>query len=333
MVRKKNITIIGAGAWGTALALLMARGDHHVYLMPQTLDHADELETFRENKTYFPGVPLDSRIHITCDREVFKETDIILWVIPAQYSRGLLSDLKDHIPGHIPIIVCSKGIDCTQTQVTHQSLLSVIINKLTDNPLAVLSGPNFALEVAQGMPAAATLASNTLEFANTLAKDLSQPLFQLFPSDDIIGVQVTGAIKNVLAIASGLVAGKGLGQNINAALITQGLAEIRHLGIAMGAQSHTFFSLAGMGDLILTCTSTQSRNTSLGFALADGQTLDQILASRNNISEGVYTAKAVHTLAKHYNVDMPICNAVYRLLYEGETIHQTLASITTLKPL
>lgn len=324
MSENKHIVIIGAGAWGTALAQAMSRGDHKISLVAQTPAHAHELNHHQENKMYFPGIPLDSKIEFTHEVEILKSADTILWVIPTQYTSQLLKEIKDFIPSHIPIVICSKGIDCSHFPVTKESLLSVIISKLINNPLAVLSGPNFAKEIAQGLPAAATLAAPTLEQAEGLIKTLTTPLFPLYPSDDIIGVQIAGAIKNVIAIANGILLGRELGQNAQAVLLSRGLQEIKNLGLAMGAKAETFFSLAGMGDFILTCTSTQSRNTSVGAALGQGQTLDDFLASRNSVSEGVYTAKAVHSLATYYQVNMPVCEAVYQLLEKKISVDETL---------
>ena len=317
MTNSKHVAIIGAGAWGTALALAMARGNHHVTLVPQTKDHEHELITYRENKTYFPGVTLDSRIDIHSNCNILQTVDVILWVIPTQYSHSLLSTIKSIIPDHIPFIICSKGIDCTQTPVTHDSLLSSIVAKVIKNPLAVLSGPNLAIEVAHGLPAAATLAADSKDRAEHLANLLSTPLFSLFAHDDMIGVQIAGAIKNIIAIASGIISGCELGQNAKAALLSRGLQEMKALGVAMGARAETFFSLAGMGDLILTCTSNQSRNTSLGVALGQGKSLKEILESRNSICEGVHTAEAVHSLSRRYQISMPICEAVYQVVQQN----------------
>ena len=317
MTNNKHVAIIGAGAFGTALALAMARGNHHVTLIPQTKDHEHELITHRENKTYFPWFTLDSRIDINSDYSVLQTADVILWVIPTQYSHGLLSTIKSTIPDHVPFVICSKGIDCTQTPVTHDSLLSSIVAKIINNPLAVLSGPNLAIEIAQGLPAAATLAADSMDMAEHLSHLLSTPLFSLFAHDDMIGVQIAGAVKNIIAIAGGIISGAELGQNAKAALLGRGLEEMKSLGMAMGARSETFFSLAGMGDLILTCTSTHSRNTSLGIALGQGKSLREILESRNIVSEGVYTAEAVHSLSKRYQIDMPICEAVYQVVQQN----------------
>jgi glycerol-3-phosphate dehydrogenase (NAD(P)+) len=327
MSKNKRIVIIGAGAWGTALAIAISRSSHRVTLVARSHTHAHELNHYRENKTYLSGIPLDSKVEFTHETEVLKTADIILWVIPTQYSRQLIKEVKDFISPDVPFVICSKGIDCTHFPITQNSLLSVIISKLLTNPLAVLSGPNFAKEIAQGLPAAATLAAPQLERAQSLAEILSTPLFPLYPNDDIIGVQIAGAIKNVIAIASGILLGSQLGQNAQAALLSCGLQEIKNLGLAMGAKSETFFSLAGMGDFILTCTSTQSRNTSVGVALSQGQTLEQILASRNSISEGVYTAKAVQSLANHYQVAMPICETVYQLLEQKISLEAAIKNL------
>lgn len=327
MSNNKHIAIVGAGAWGTALSMAMVRGNHQVTLVAQSGVHAQELTLHRENKTYFPGVKLNTEINIQSDYTVLKTADIILWVIPTQYSHSLLSTIKSTIPAHVPFVICSKGIDCSQTPVTHDSLLSSIVAEIINNHLAVLSGPNFAAEVANGLPAAATLAADSKERADHFAKVLSTPLFSLFAHDDMIGVQIAGAVKNVVAIASGMVVSRELGQNASAALLSRGLQEIQSLGVAMGAQSETFFSLAGMGDFILTCTSTQSRNTSLGVALGQGKPLKEILVSGNSICEGVYTAEAVHSLSARYQIAMPICEAVYQVLQQNISVDMAIKAL------
>lgn len=314
MSEKKHIMIVGAGAWGTALSMALAHKNNPITLIAQTPDHTEEIKKDNENTKYFPGFILSKKISITHDYATLKKADIILWVIPAQYTRQLLKDIQLFIPPNIPFIICSKGIDCTQKSVTKESLLSLMISKIIHNPLSVLSGPNFASEIAQGLPAAATIASESKEEAALLSQALSTDTFHLHPHDDKIGVQIAGSLKNVIAIASGLVLGRRLGQNAQAALLSSGLQEIRLLGLKMGAQSDTFFTLAGMGDFILTCTSTQSRNTSLGYELGQGKVLEKILQSKNSVHEGLYTCKAVHSLAKYYQVQMPIFETVYGLL-------------------
>ncbi|RZI46499.1 NAD(P)H-dependent glycerol-3-phosphate dehydrogenase [Candidatus Finniella inopinata] len=320
MSNNKHVVIVGAGAWGTALAMAMARGRHHVTLVPQSEAHAHELINHRVNKTYFPDITLDPKIQVDGDYNILKTADVILWVIPTQYTHSLLSSIKSMIQDHVPFIICSKGIDCTQTPVTRDSLLSSIVSKIIENPVAFLSGPNFAIEVARGLPAAATLAAHSKDLAEYLAGLLSTPLFPLFFHDDMIGVQIAGALKNVIAIASGIISGRELGKNAGAALLSWGLQEMKTLGVAMGARSDTFFSLAGMGDLILTCSSTESRNTSLGVALGQGVPLKEILASRNSVCEGMHTAGAVHNLSKQYQLVMPICETVYQVVQENISV-------------
>lgn len=328
MIKNKHIAVIGAGAWGTALAVALNRSNHCVTLVAQTPAHAYELNHYRENKTYLAGIPLDSKIKVTDRAEVLKTADIILWVIPTQYTPQLMKEIKDFIPTFIPVVICSKGIDCTNFPVTSNALLSVIISEYLKNPLAVLSGPNFAKEIAQGLPAAATLAASNLQEAGALTKILTTPFFSLNPSDDMVGVQVAGALKNVVAIASGILLGRQLGQNAQASLLSFGLQEIKNLGLVMGAKSETFFGLAGMGDFILTCMSIDSRNTNLGVNLSQGRSLDEILSSQNGVSEGANTAKAVHSLADYYGVDMPICSAIYQFLERKISLEEVIKVLT-----
>ncbi len=319
-----RITVYGAGAWGTALALTLEKKGI-VTLLARREDHAHWMRESRTNEHYLPGCLLPNSIQITADKSVLAHTDILLWVIPTQNTAFELEHLPPLLPSHVPIVICSKGIVVNQEGPS--VFLTNIMAERVQNPLAVLSGPNFAMEIGRGLPAAATLAAFDGELAENLAYQLRHENFRIYASSDPIGVQVAGAIKNVLAIGCGIVMGKNLGLNANAALITRGLAEMRRLGVALGASVETFLGLSSVGDLILTCSSEQSRNTSLGMALAQGNTLEDILSQRITVSEGVYTAKAVHHIAKALSVPMPICEGVYSILYEAHPLDTVIQSI------
>jgi glycerol-3-phosphate dehydrogenase (NAD(P)+) len=320
-----RITVYGAGAWGTALALTFDRKGLDVTLLVRREDHAHWIQESRTNERYLPGCLLPNSIHITADKAVLSRTDILIWVIPTQYTANELTHLGEKLPSHIPIVICSKGIVVgVEPDV---SFLMNLMSKRISNPLAVLSGPNFAKEVARGLPAAATLAAFDEHLAEKLACFLRHPEFRIYASKDPMGVQVAGAIKNVIAIASGIVVGKELGHNANAALMTRGLAEMRRLGVVLGANVETFLGLSAVGDLTLTCSNEQSRNMSLGIALAEGNRLEDILTQRHTISEGVYTAKAAHLMAKALNVPMPICQGVYEILYENAPVNDVIQTI------
>ena len=248
--------------------------------------------------------------------------DIILWAVPVQQSQILLEQLKEYIPSSAPIIVCSKGL-----VLETQQPLSGLFKKSLLNPIGVLSGPNFADEVAKNLPAASTLAFKNLDLAKNLACHLRHKAFRVYAHHDVIGVEMAGALKNVAAIAAGIVMGRELGHNCLAMLITRANAEICRLASALGAFPDTGKTLAGIGDLMLTCSSVKSRNTSLGFALAKGQSLEDILKARSNVTEGVATAKVAFDLAKSHKIHAPIISAMYSILYEGQSIDDTVHSI------
>lgn len=327
MTSKKRIAILGAGAWGTALSVAMHKAGHPVSLLPRRPEQAEEIQKTRENKRYLKDICINPEIQVSSKFETLKDADIVLWVIPTQYSGEMAKKLNSYIPSHAPIVICSKGIDAHNEIIDEHSLLTAIIGKELPNPLAVLSGPNFAIEIAKGLPAAATLAASSSDLAFSLAETLKSPLYRIYASDDSIGVQVAGAIKNVIAIASGIVLGKNLGNNANAALITRGLAEMRRLGLALGGKLETFLGLAAVGDLTLTCSSPQSRNMSLGIALGTGKKLRDILAHTCSVTEGVYTAEAVYKLSTLKSIPMPICQAVYKILYHGEKVDDVIKSL------
>ena len=316
----KAITIIGAGAWGTALADMLARSQKSVTLYARNADLAQQIASSRENRDYLPGVSLSPAISATSDfSRALGGAGIVLFVVPAQHLREyLMKALGAGLARDIPLVLCSKGIESASGLL----LSEITAGVFPQNPVAVLSGPTFAAEVARGLPCAITLALDRRHAAlgAGLAQDLSGKVFRPYLSDDLIGVEIGGAVKNVIAIACGVVAGAKLGENAKAAIMTRGLAEISRLGLALGARAETFLGLSGMGDLVLTCHSMVSRNFSLGFELGQGRALPDILAARRSVTEGIATTGAVLTLAARHGVEMPVASAVRDLVELGQPV-------------
>jgi len=318
-----RIGIIGAGAWGTALAATARRAGRDVVLWARDPDLAEGINLRNENRLYLPGVPLDPEIRATAEPAALAEAEVLLMVAPAQHLRAVSARLADHIPEGRPVVVCAKGIE----QVSGKLMTEVLAETLPGRPLAVLSGPNLATEIACGLPAATTLAAEDKALAERLAAALGGKTFRPYISPDTVGAQVGGAVKNVIAIACGIVGGRRLGNNARAALITRGLAEVVRLGRAKGARAETLMGLSGLGDLTLTCTSISSRNHSLGRALGEGRELDEIMAKRRSVAEGVFSAQAVVALAETLNVEMPISAAVDAILNRGAGIDETIETL------
>jgi len=317
----QTIGIIGGGAWGTALAQSFANNGKNCVLWALEAEVVSSINTGHENKLYLPGIKLHGNIRATDDVSDAARTDAVLVVTPAQHLRKSLQALKTSIKSETPVIICAKGVE-----IESGLLLSQIAKEaLPENPLAVLTGPTFAGEIARGLPSAVTLAMKDKETAEKIAGELSSRTLRLYASDDIIGAQVGGAVKNVMAIACGIIEGKKLGDSARAALVTRGLAEIARLTSALGGKRETLMGMCGVGDLILTCSSMQSRNFSLGAALGEGKTLAEILAARNSVTEGVHTAKALAVMAKNNAVDMPIADAVNKILTEGANVDEMIA--------
>ena len=308
--KRINAIVLGAGSWGTALAQLLAANGHVVTLWLRDADQAAAINESRENSAYLPDAVLHDRITATADFPDFASADLCLSVIPAQYTRAQLEVFAPYIPDGLPVVLCSKGIEISTLDFMNEVLSETVPGAAR----FVLSGPSFARDVVQGLPTAVTLAGDDLGAANQLAPLIQGPTFRPYTTDDMIGAEVGGAVKNVLAIACGMLLGMGLGQSAHAALIARGFAEMNRLGAALGARPETLSGLCGLGDLVLTCSSTQSRNMSCGMRLGKGESLDAILASRNSVTEGVATAPALVKLAEKAGVDLPICVAVNRVL-------------------
>ena len=318
-----KIAIIGAGAWGTALAVAARRAGCDVPIWALEPGVADSITHDNENRPYLPGVKLDPAIRATNDLGDAAAADIVLLAAPAQHFRRTVGPLADQLAPSTPLIICSKGIE----QETLALMSEAVSSLFAANPIMVLSGPTFASDVAAGLPTAVTLAAYDIDAAQQVANCLSSERFRPYSSDDVIGAQIGGAIKNVLAIGCGIADGRGFGDNARAALITRGLTELTRLCLAKGGRAETMMGLSGMGDLVLTCTGTQSRNYSLGLAIGQDRTLADVLEERNSIAEGVFTASAAVALAKKLDVDMPIATAVDAILNRDADIDDVIGAL------
>lgn len=320
----QRIAVVGAGAWGTALAAVARRAGRDVILHAHEVKTAEAINTRHENDVFLPGIALDPDIRATTDlAEAVETADAILMVTPAQFLRATLESLMPARSPHAPLIICSKGIELDTGRLMNE----VAESAAPDATLAVLSGPTFAAEVARGLPTAVTLACRDTEIAGQLADALGTPSFRPYTASDVVGAEVGGAIKNVIAIACGVVDGRGLGQNARAAVIARGLAEIARFAAALDADPRTLMGLSGLGDLTLTCTSSASRNYTLGATLGGGTSFDDAMAGRKTVAEGATTAPAVLTRAAELGVDMPICAAVNAILHDQAGIDETIASV------
>ena len=323
-----NITVIGAGAWGTALANSLA-ANHRVTLWGRDAAQIAEMRTTRRNQRYLPDIPLLDNLELSADiADALATAGLAIIAVP---TAALRSALQQFVLSqrNIGVVWLCKGFEAKTSLLPHQ----VVAEVLTEGcKCAVLSGPSFAQEVARGLPTALTLASSDEEFARGTAQALHHARLRIYASSDVIGVEVGGAVKNVMAIASGICDGMGLGQNARAALITRGLAEITRLGLKLGGRPETLGGLSGLGDLILTCTGDLSRNRQVGLLLAQQQDLTMILSKLGHVAEGVYTVREVHHLAQSLGVAMPICDAVYRILYDHMPAAEMVAELLNRTP-
>jgi len=320
----QKIGILGAGAWGTALAQTARRAGRDVTLWAREPEVADAINRSHENALFLPGVSLDEGILATTEAaQAVRTADAVLLVAPAQHLRAVTASIADDMAESAPLIVCAKGIEQGTGALLHQ----VVGETLPGHDVAVLSGPTFAAEVARGMPTAVTVASTSNTLALAITKALATPTFRIYPSNDPVGAEIGGAVKNVLAIGCGIVDGRGLGDNARAALITRGLAEIARLTVALGGKRETLMGLAGLGDITLTCNAMQSRNYSLGIAIGQGRSLQDILAERRSVAEGVATSISVSEVSERLGVDMPIAKAVAGILHLNEPVDSAIQSL------
>lgn len=302
--------VIGGGAWGTALAQVCARAGREVVLWAREPEVVEAINARHENATFLAGVPLDPAVRATGDLADLAGVDFVLAVPPAQHMRATLTAFAPHAPEGLPVALCSKGIE----QGSLKLMTEVLAEALPQARPAVLSGPSFAGEVARGLPTAVTLACPEDVLGEVLGQAIATPTFRPYFAVDMIGAEAGGAVKNVLAIGCGIVEGRGLGRSAHAALITRGFAELTRLAVALGGEAETVAGLCGLGDLVLTCSSPQSRNMSVGLALGAGQSLEQALAGKLTVAEGVASAPAVRQLARKLGVETPICEAVAAIL-------------------
>lgn len=319
----QKIGIVGAGAWGTALAMAARRAGRDVTIQAHEAEVADAIHKRHENPEFLPGIALDPAIRATRQLADAAAADAVLLAVPAQFLRPVCKRLAPSWKAGTPAVICAKGIE----QDTLALMSEIVQEMLPEAPIAVLSGPTFAIEVARELPTAVTLATADTALGERIAGALGTPRFRTYLSADVIGAQLGGAVKNVLAIACGIVIGRGLGDNARAALITRGLAEIVRLGLAKGAKPETLMGLSGIGDLALTCHAMQSRNFSVGVAIGKGERLDDVLNNRKSVAEGVFTASSVVGLARKVGVEMPICTAIDQVLNHFADIDAAIAGL------
>jgi glycerol-3-phosphate dehydrogenase (NAD(P)+) len=322
-----KITVLGSGSWGSGLSLLFASNNFEVSLWSHNASHIENIKTDKENKKYLPGIPFPKNI-IPCSdlQQVLTELQYLLIVVPSHAFRETLIKIKPFLKSDQKIIWATKGLE----KGSCKFLLDVAIEELGSNrSYSLLSGPNFAKEIANGLPSAITVASTDTDFAQEIATSIQNSYIRAYTSTDMAGVQLGGAIKNVLAIAAGIADGLGFGANTRSALITRGLHEMMRLGVSYGAQKETLMGLSGLGDLILTCTDDLSRNRRLGLAIGRGKSIEQACTEIGQVVEGINTAVEVHRLAQQNNISMPIAEQVYQVLHHGRDPKTAVQSLLT----
>jgi glycerol-3-phosphate dehydrogenase (NAD(P)+) len=319
----QRVGVIGGGAWGTALAQSLRRAGRDVTLWAYEFETVNEINAHHTNRVFLPGVALDPGTKATTKLEDLAQADAILLVAPSKFIRAAAAELAPHLAPGKPVVICTKGFE----EETGALMSEVVASEMPQTPLAVLSGPSFAGEVARDLPVAVTLASEDRELGEALTHALAHRNFRVYWTDDIRAVQAGGAVKNVLAIATGIVEGRHYGASAHAALTARGFAELARFGTKLGGRFETLTGLSGLGDLILTSHSTQSRNMSLGHALGQGQTLEQILGARKSFTEGVHSAGSVVAIAHKLGVDMPICEAVNNVVKGHWTVDEAVHAL------
>lgn len=318
--------VVGAGAWGTALANLLAANGHGVQLWAREPDVVESINDGRENRRFLPGVCIGDRVRATDDiDDALADADIITYVAPSHALRDVAASGARAVKRDAVLVVASKGIERESLEI----MTDVVAEVVPGHPVVALSGPSFAMEVANGQPTAVVAASIDELAAERVQRALSSDVFRVYTHDDVTGVELGGALKNVMAVATGIAEGLGLGFNSRAALITRGLAEMTRLGVSLGANQATFAGLAGLGDLVLTCTGALSRNRALGIEVGKGNTLEQALEGKDTVAEGVLNTISAHALAERQGVDMPIVRAVHRILFEAQVPRLAIAELMT----
>jgi glycerol-3-phosphate dehydrogenase (NAD(P)+) len=328
----EQVAVVGAGSWGTTLANLLAKKGHEVRLWSFEEDVTAAIHKTRENTIYLPGVSLDGRLQATSDLSgAVRGAGVVVSVSPSQHVRGVMSSAVSDLGDGVLVVSASKGIE-TRSLETMDEVLSDVLPEGLRRGLTFLSGPSFATEVAQEHPTAVTVASRATENARRAQELFQTDYFRVYTSHDVVGVELGGALKNVMALAAGMVSGLGLGHNTRAALITRGLAEMSRLGMALGANPLTFAGLAGMGDLILTCTGELSRNRAVGYALGQGRSLGEVLGEMRMVAEGVETSRAAHALAEREGIEMPIVAEVHAVLFEDRSPADAVRNLMLREP-
>jgi len=318
-----TVTVLGAGAWGTALAQVAAAAGRKVTIWAREREVVEGINGQAENTLFLPGIKLNPAVQATADIADAAKSELILAVPPAQHMRAVLRAIRPNLAPSQPLVLCAKGVERGSLAL----MTDVLAEEIPDIIPVVLSGPGFAKDVARGLPTATTIASPDQNLAQRVVATIGLPTFRPYVADDLIGAEIGGAVKNVIAIACGVAEGRKLGDGARAALITRGFAELARLGLSMGAKAETLSGLCGLGDLVLTCASMTSRNTSLGAALGEGRRLKDILAERRSVAEGMESAPAVVALAAKHNVEMPICAAVDAIIGERITIDGAITAL------
>ena len=327
-----DIGVVGAGSWGTALARVLAVKGHRVTLWAREAEVVEEIRLHRENRTFLPDISLPEKLVPSSDlSEAVGGKEMVVSVVPSQFVSTVLGEAAKELHPQAQVVSASKGIEVS-TGKRMDEVLNGILTPEQVEKLTFLSGPSFAAEVSRESPTAVVVASRSSQAARNAQMAFQTDYFRVYTNPDVLGVELGGALKNVIALAAGAVSGLGYGHNTSAALITRGLAEITRLGVAMGADPATFSGLAGMGDLVLTCTGSLSRNRTVGFRLGKGETLQEILEDMRGVAEGVKTVQAVRKLAQEYQVEMPIAEEVHALLWEGRAASEAVRNLMLREP-
>lgn len=322
-IEQLKIGVIGGGAWGTALAQLSAKAGSNVILWAREEKVVKKINEEHENEMFLKGVGLSNKVRATTNLADMVGNEFIFIAVPAQFVRSVLKEVKKYVSDGVILVLCAKGIE----QSSGKLMTEVVSEIMPKSPLVVLSGPTFAREVALGLPSAVTIASKYQQITKRLLRVIGQPTFRPYASRDIAGAEIGGALKNVFAIACGITIGRKMGDNARAALITRSLSEMVRYGESYGAERTTMMGLCGLGDLILTCSSTQSRNLSLGIALGEGKTIEDLMTNRLTVAEGYYTSSVLAKISQDKNIDMPIVMAVNDILHEGKNIDQVIGDL------
>lgn len=327
-----NCSVLGAGGWGTTIAILLFNNGHNVTLWEYKPEYAEVLKTTRENSVYLSGIKIPEGIQITSNlNEAVESRHFIVLAIPAQYIRGVIERINYKQIKNSIVVNLAKGIETISLKRVSE-VLKDVFPEMSDDQISTLSGPSHAEEVSNKIPTAVVIGSTSFETAKFVQNEFMNPYFRIYATKDIVGVELGGSLKNVIAIGAGICDGAGFGDNTKAAIMTRGIAEISRLGVAMGAQPETFAGLSGMGDVIVTCMSKHSRNRYVGQEIGKGKTLEQVLSQMNMVAEGVATSKSAYLLSQKVKVEVPICVEVYRILFENKNAIVATTDLMTRQP-